>query len=452
MAVTGAIPLPKPNDFGEQSMFDSIMRNKYQKSQIDLAQQQEARNREMMPYIMQKYKDEQMKAQRENDIYNQFFGGGAQQQEPSQQTPGISQTDQAQMNAMRPGDSYVVGSGQRPTQGVPQNSMQGMPTPGQGMPTVAPQPMQDNAASDQIGGEKVIKAGDPRKSVWDKFAGMTVPGTSIRIPDIKTKIQNGMQYDTYPSGKVVATKVGNTDEEKAEIGLNAAEQKEQKKADIKAKKEDDDFFSHLSQYADNNEAIARIFNRNPSVTGLLPWAKKKFKMGDKDYAAVNRLAAPMVGDLAQELSKKGSVFALQMAKEGKYDPTQPADYNQGILEQNNDAIVRDYNRRAAVYRERFGKEPPYKLPQYYRDWEKRQKTQEMLDKQNGNTPSQSQEAQSNPQNSGSNIENGKVTIIDSTGQEHVIDRDKIAMAKQRDPGTQVKKGAFQCSQDLIFLI
>ena len=106
-------------------------------------------------------------------------------------------------------------------------------------------------------------------------------------------------------------------------------------------------------------------------------------MGGKDIASFNRLATPMVGSLAKDLSTRGGAVALQFAQGGKYDPSQPYEYNQGILEANNDAIVRDYNRNAAEYRNRHGKEPPYKLPKYYRDWEKKREQQQQSDLQGG---------------------------------------------------------------------
>jgi hypothetical protein len=81
----------------------------------------------------------------------------------------------------------------------------------------------------------------------------------------------------------------------------------------------------------------------------------------------------MVGALGKELSQRGGAVALQFAQGGKYDATQPFEYNQGILEANNDAIVRDYNRNAENYRAVHHKEPPYKLPKYYRDWEEKRK-------------------------------------------------------------------------------
>ena len=46
----------------------------------------------------------------------------------------------------------------------------------------------------------------------------------------------------------------------------------------------------------------------------------------------------------------------------------------------------------------------------------------------------------------SNIEAGKMTIIDSTGKEHVIWRDKLDEARKRDPGLKVKKESFNAAK------
>lgn len=266
---------------------------------------------------------------------------------------------------MMPGAAIPPVNNQAPMMNAGQGAM---PSP---VPASAPNPTpQMNGTGQEI----VLRQGNPAIAFMD-----TLGAFNPKFPKPQTHIgANGVVYTTYPSGKMtmmqpapgMKTVAQETPEERQKREVNTAEQKEEAKANVKEKGEADKYFKNLAEYAGNNEAVAHIMERNPGVSGIFSAGKKFFKMGDKDLAAFNRLAVPMVGQLAHEISQRGGAVAARLAGGGKFDSTQPVNYNQGILEENNNAIIRDYNREAAAYKEKHGVEPPYKLPKYYRDWEK----------------------------------------------------------------------------------
>jgi hypothetical protein len=271
--------------------------------------------------------------------------------------------------------AYVVQGQSPPMQkGAPPTAEQGINPPvQQGAPQLITdyKKQQDELAK---GNQVMVIPPQPGKAFLDDFAGQTRVGH--KIEDVKPSTVNGIRYDHYPSGKVIATKVGPSEEEKADIHLKAAEEKEQAKADVKWKADQDKYFEKLGQYADDNEAMAKILSSNPTVTGLFGMGKKYIKMGDADQAKFDKYATAILGPTARELSDRGGAVALRVAQKGKFDYTQPHEYNTGMSEANIEAIIHDYNRRAQEYKEKTGKEPPLKLSQFYRDWEKKNKDEE----------------------------------------------------------------------------
>jgi len=388
-----------------QNIMASILAGKQNQQKL---QQEALANEQLNKYRMgelgvsqQSQHDSHLKALQERELYNQFFGNKGQQSQ-NQSVPYGSITTPNQ-NADNLGRKDLVNIANKD-----------QATYDQSHGVNAPQQNQNSSFSDKqkqlSSGQEVVMQGprNPNLEMWDKAAGMKFG--NVQIPDIKSNIVDGIKYDTYPSGKIVAQKVGPSAEEKAQISLKAAEDKEQAKSDIKEKKESRAFLKNLVEYAESNKSVVDILDRSHEATGVFPWSKKYFKMGSKDIGALNRLIVPMIGTLGHQLGQKGGVGVLGFAQGGKYDTSQPSEYNMGIKESQNDEIIRQYKHAADDYREKFKEEPPYKLPKYYDDWEEKR-----------------------------NKEKGMITIIDHNGEEHEIHNTRLGEARKIDPKLKVKE-------------
>lgn len=382
-----------------QNMINSMMKNRYDQGMLGVNQSRQDYNQKILPYLIQQYQTKARQVKDQEDFANYLMGRGngqqdnqfAQPQNPSApvirspvdaQTANAMSKDQLVQRANQDQANYDAAHGytpqqqnninpqQMPNQGMtqqsvnpsPQSQMQNAPNQQQTSGAPVPDYIHSNLQKNlQLGQEMLVKRGQLNPSI-NRAAGFKIYG--MPVPAVKRDAPvDGIQYSTYPNGDVTAKKVGPNTFEKAQSEAQA-------KSDVKYKDDTDKYFSNLATYAGNNEAIAKIMERNPKATGIFQSGKRYLKMGSEDQASFNRLAVPMVGQLAKDLSQRGGAVALNYAQGGKYDSAQPYESNQGILKETNNAIIRDYNREAKVYKERTGKNPPYELPKYYRDWEK----------------------------------------------------------------------------------
>jgi hypothetical protein len=178
----------------------------------------------------------------------------------------------------------------------------------------------------------VIPAPSSKKAILDNYAGSTIPNTGIKIRDIKSWTVDGVRFDRYPSGKVVAQKVGPTLEEKAQVNLDVAEQREQSKANIKRTSELKDVGTMLHDYTNHIEALDKLLNESKDATGLGSGFKTNvLRLGSPESATFQTHATPMVGKLSKDIAERGGAVVSGMAQAGKPNLYQPHAYNKQMV-------------------------------------------------------------------------------------------------------------------------
>lgn len=218
-------------------------------------------------------------------------------------------------------------------------------------------------------GEIVIKPADPNQ-IRMNYANGVKPGSK----QVSYDNEKGLIYTRDPySGKITAIKnpawtpsvKNETSEQRQNREINTKVGAATAIANIKDEAEAKNFGKTLINQAINNADLYKLLESEPGSTGPYQAAKKYLKQGTKEYAEFNRLATPLMAPLVNQLSPKRSVYALQLAQSGKFDPTQPYEYNVGILGPNTKEIIDTYDNEKKDYEERYHKPYPYKLPKIY---------------------------------------------------------------------------------------
>lgn len=359
------IPIPKTGgevlNEGIQNLMERLMRQKqieneaqYRNATLQLAAQKEAREAQLNPIYQQLYQAQVQKAlqdiqksKQEQELANTLFGIGNENTNNNQQLDisNLSPSDKEKFNAMQPGESFKVQN----------NNEKNVNN------------IDDQQKLLQSGKEVVIRPPDnDKRSLMDKFPGATVMG--FKIPDIKSNVVDGIRYDKYPSGKIVAQKVGPNTEEKAKIGLDVAEQKEQAKANIKRSSDLKDTGKMLNEYTQHVEALENLLKKNKQSTGLIPGYKTKFKMGSGDAAIFQSHATPMVGKLSKDIASRGGAVVSGLAQAGKPDVFQPYDYNVKMIEEQAKSTYNSYKNAQREFQELHPNKPlpsSLQLPKFF---------------------------------------------------------------------------------------
>ncbi len=396
-----SIPMPKSGidafDQGMQGVADMVQRNRA----LNIQQMQNARQQTILPYLIQQYQNKAKESQYQQNLMQSLMNGDNPQS--NSQTPpdgGLGAQNapgSAQVNPnMGASAAQSTMSGAAPAQ-QSQNSEK-LPVP---------QEIHDNLLKNLKEGEsKVVRNGLPGKDQWDKMAGMKLG--NMQVPKVEPQYRDGMMYEYYPvSKKLVATK----------MGLSDAEQY-QAKADIDLNKKDEESVQHLIQSAHRFRTLKKLLMKNPNLTG--PGTNILGTSNDPDVATFTSNSGLIQSDLAKYANARGGSGGagqrtIDWAKGIKPDPRSRGGYNMGMINSGMQNVMDEYNDMNAAYKKRTGKSLPG-LPDM---------TDEGIQKELKNA-------------STSNQELGKVTIVDSNGKEHTIDKDKIDVARQRDPGLKVK--------------
>lgn len=406
-----------------QNIFNSLANRKLAEGNLMSRQQETQRNQTLLPYLIQKYKDEasmtplqrqHLEAQiseanalagqhqadtRFNNWFDSQIMGGMGSEGPQQpnQNPIIAnntsaaslpseQTDRAPvpMNVPLPRKDVVsianqdhaaadqaMGISQPTAQRAIQQPMndndippsqpvqtsQIAPAPEATPPGQTPQSLSNNE-------EKVIQPARKGMEFLDKLAGMSTHGRTFKQPVVHPPV-DGMQRIDYPSGKVTVQKVGPNAEERAAIGLNAAEQREQAKSDIKSAADIEKSMPSIMTSIDNMAKMYTTFERSPSVGGPsyhIPGRQAFSK--DPDVADLMVRSNSARGEIANATTGRNTgAKSLVMAGLQKPDITYTPERNVAMIRANLDLMKTRFNELKSTWeRSHPGKQFPHKLP------------------------------------------------------------------------------------------
>ena len=217
-------------------------------------------------------------------------------------------------------------------------------------------------------GEEVLvkSARSPTLEKMDRAAGMTIAG--FKIPDIKSRVVDGIRYDTYPSGKVVAQKEGISESEKSEIRLNAAENKEQAKANVKDTQDIEKSTKSLVKSARLIKEMHDLLKNNPDLTGPgyaipLGIGSTLKRTAGEDLGKFTSAAGTLQAEYAKAQSSRSGIGLVDFYKSVKPDESNSVDVNRGMLQQHAKKLTDEFNDQKNDWeRKNPGKEFPYKFP------------------------------------------------------------------------------------------
>ncbi len=425
-----------------QSIFDSLMKNRMSPYQIRLleAQTKEAEAKaNAMPAqmkIMQQFmgtsggNNDNLTGTNTPGTFDK--SGNATTYNTASNVPNPSQApnqDQQNISNMKPGDSYVVGSNRPPQNawGMNKNQLVNQANQDQAAsdqqnnvlnPAINPKPIAPQAPNAQnpmqqqpvqkntseihndfdSGKEVDMSPGDPSKAFMDKIAqggaGLNFNGMSAK-PEIKRQVNDGIQYTYYPSGRVTKQKIADTTDEK-----------EQKTADRKISS---DLETTAKSLLESGKYINNIndINQKKVTSGAyaLPGGGLVAKFSkNKDLGNLISDTSLLQASYAKAENTRAGIGLVNFFKNTKPDISNSPEINQGMLEANAQKVKNEFNLAKQDWeRKNPGKQFPYQAPDFSR----------VLT---------------------------KVTIVDSNGKTHPIDRDKIDEARKIDPGLKVMEG------------
>lgn len=428
MSIFAPIRMPKPgvDAFMEgmtnsQRIFDSMSNRKYNEGRLAIAQQEAEKAKTLLPYMIQKYQDahdmtplqrQRLGAQIQSaqalaelhntnaaftrNYMNDSSGGaegsglpnaGQSGQNFSTPLPGgtptdttgmsrhdvvqIANRDQAaadqQYNAGNPNQQPGMSA---PTIAVPQQQV--APVMPQATPSPAPinaesniqppTPGQPNAGAASSPSEEVVKKGDPRRYKYDKLAGMKIGG--VNIPPVKTRIVDGVEYTTYPSGLETKMKVGPSNEEKQSQSAEAAGVREQKKTDVRESAKIQNSTKSLVKSAHLVKGLYDILKENPGLTGIGSGAARKFNLSSsKPLGEFDEQAGELQGEYAKATGARPGIGLVNWAKSVKPDIWKHENYNYGMLKSHAKKLKSTFDEEKSDWEiKNPGKKFPYELP------------------------------------------------------------------------------------------
>lgn len=327
--------------------------------------------------------------------YQQRVAQNQNMPNPYSPTPSMNQ---------QPGISPIAqAAAVTPQAGMP-NQSQGSPPP-QGSPFAQMQERLNN------GEEVLIRGPLPGKNpALNEYAGQTRLG--IKVPDLKTREVDGIQYTTYPDGSVRAYKIGPSYEEKEQMKLDTAQTKLQAASNIKASDKAEDNGKIASKSASYIKTMVDEFINDPKLTSAwysVPIAGPiAAKAGGKGLGRFDAAAAQYQAEAAKLASTRGGIGIVNFMKTTKPDRENSPERNVGMIIANAEKVQQIYNDEKSEWeRKNPGKKYPIDDPKVL------EYAQRLLNKDT-------------------------VTIIDPSGKEHVILRNHLDAALAKHPGTRVK--------------
>lgn len=398
MAITGPIPLPSANFGGTLAQAPESYYNNFAKMQAN------ARSQKILPYLLQKYKDEHGKAMDENAVahldrmvkehqYNEIMksirGNGQMQtgekakKAPAQQynmqnlaaimgpllqPEAINLQTPAGPKGMETGLDQALNS---PQQQPEMQNQEQMPEQADGLQeTTEPQKTQANVpTASQIpdGGEIVVKPGRPGMDYLDKFAGTGMGfGGKSALKTIQGK--DGWLYTEYPSGKITASRnpmssMAETPEQKSARQIQEKTQVAQNLENQKAASKLESSGYELNKLAARAIKIKNILEKNPDLTGWLPGMAFTTNMSKNPaLAELVQTAAKLQADMAKYGSQRGGAAVLKWAEKAKPSVYKQTSFNLGMVNSIIEDAINDFDEAATEYKRRTGKKYPVKFP------------------------------------------------------------------------------------------
>ena len=296
---------------------------KYHQGMLGVSQSAEARAQKLLPYQTQQYQTNIAKAKQEQSIMNDLLNGG---------TNGTSGTNMSGVGGGEAQSPFLGGGGPADAQMQAQNMP---PELQQFMQQKTQQPSIENL---QMGQRMTVRPPqDERKAKWDRLAGMKIG--NIHIPAVETRVENGVEYKTYPSGMQIATKVAPSEMEKEGIKIDA-------KASSEIRKSARD----LKSMHDRALKLRNMLEKNPNLTGLIQGAKASTNLSqDKDLAEFIQTTRKLQADMGRYGSQRGGAQALKWAEKSKPGEFRSGKFNLGMIQSILDDAESDYQNLNTEY-------------------------------------------------------------------------------------------------------
>ncbi len=382
------IPLPNPSKWGDYSdILQNIMQNKlkgqeqaetakYHQGELEIsrgnlgvAQAAEARAKQLMPYLIQQYKDTHGKEMSEMEMNNLYNGiikdtynsaggltdnrGAPVQAAPISNQPssmGFNQPVAPQSSAVNPANNTsMINQFLQPNAGgyTPINNQLPVSPPQQfpltSIPNQTPQavatqnivpasgaPATQNAQQtfpQNESGEEIVRPGNPKLDKLDAIAGL--PKSPVKAPEIRYDTKNGWMYTQYPSGKITRQKMSSNQEDEEYRGTNDQERKLNQAEAIKIRTDSND----VKKAAEVAIKMKKLLDKNPDLTGMHNFFSSKTKLlNDKKKGEFVNLAGILQSAFGRMASSRGGAQALAWAKSVKPDLLTGQETNKGMLD------------------------------------------------------------------------------------------------------------------------
>ncbi len=364
--------------------------NEYRQGMLGISRSAEGRALKLQPYELAKLQAENAANQRflaaqgvsgaaapspaptDTSMLNQMIQSGNPEQ-PSR-VPGSSPRVgiPPAIVAQHPDMDYqkrVAQNQVMPNPNSPMPSMQqqpGMPSQSQVLPqpqgNQPPQGSPFNQLQQRLnsGEEVLMRSSLPGKEGLDELAGQSRLG--LKVPDVKTKIVDGIEYRTYPSGKQTALKVGPNEQEKAKIHREEAEIQEQAKANTKVSSDIRKSARELKSMHDRALKLRKMLEENPNLTGVTKGTMASANISqDKKLAEFIQTTRKLQADMGRYGSQRGGAQALKWAEKSKPGEFRSGKFNLGMINSIIEDAESDYENLNTEYTDMNQHSLPIKL-------------------------------------------------------------------------------------------
>lgn len=369
------------------------MQNILRAAQAQHAREQDARNKQLLPYLLQQYKDLHAGRMDSNALahinrmiaeaqYHQLMGNkpaNESTQQPSSNMDSLS-------NIMQPiftPKNIGVNPQSKPIQGMeaslqeqlggqhPEEMFSGQQVTEQNQE----QPQQSTENVSQMPGvagqeqkEVVLRQSRPGFELRDKFAGS---GLGLGKNDkIQTVNKNGWIYSMYPGGKITAIKdptaTTETPEAKRKGELESKLEYVHERDKDKRISENESTSKDVFKLLKNLNTLDNILMEKPDLTGpTMPIRKKIGMISDEDVGRFNDAALDIQTKRTKELSTRGGYGAALIVQSGKPSIGNSGAENIGFVKSLKEKAIDSFMQLKDEYeKDHSGKKYPYKLSDY----------------------------------------------------------------------------------------
>jgi hypothetical protein len=186
-----------------------------------------------------------------------------------------------------------------------------------------------NPSEMPYGQEMLIRPPTPGREKLDNIAGINMPG-AINAAPIQTKTENGVQYKTYPSGKVTAMKVAPSGAEKAALETEKKGTQKQQQLRIKEAETIKKELPVAEKYVADADRLLELMDETAQDYGNVWWGKRvpigsqelqeymrEQGINDPRFGEMQSIMLRMAIPMSQEFSTKGLASGLHAALQSK---------------------------------------------------------------------------------------------------------------------------------------